>query len=81
MQSIFNDERQGDGLFQRGPTGVGPKSLLALWAFAKTKGPLDLSSGKPDKPGSLSEMLDGEEHRLALFSSSGAISVTNAARS
>jgi hypothetical protein len=56
MQRIFDDERQQNGGFQRGPSGVEPKSSL-----------------------NASKMLDGGEHRLALFSCSGTISDTNAA--
>ena len=56
MQRIFDDERRQNGGFQRGPSGVGSKSLL-----------------------NASKMLDGGEHRLALFSCSGTISDTNAA--
>ena len=44
MQRIFDDERRQNGGFQRGPSGVGSKSLL-----------------------NASKMLDGGEHRLALF--------------
>jgi hypothetical protein len=56
MQRIFDDKRRRNGRFQRGPSGVGPKSLL-----------------------NTSKMLDGDRHRLALFSCSATISHTNAA--
>ena len=55
MQRIFDDERRKNGRFGRGPSGVGPKSLL-----------------------NASKMLDGGQHRLALFSCSDTILDANA---
>ena len=74
MQPIFDDERRRNGGFQHGPSGVGSKSLLYPSGVRLAKRPPDVSSGKPDKRASPSKMLDGGQHRLALFSCSGTIS-------
>ena len=79
MPSIFDDERRPNGGFSRGPSGVGPKSPLALRAFSSRNVHWTFRRAEPDKRVSPSKMLDGGRHRLALFSCSGAILDTNAA--